>query len=97
MFHGGTFEGCSAPAWITTTLRLNLKSDFDAAVDHTSLSVRVNLSEARHLVRRENHLAKPSLTNVGDVFEIDKKAVLPERLLAEDSQDPERFCSDAVT
>jgi len=45
----------------------------------------------------ENHLGKSALPSVGDVFEINKEAVLAERLFAEDSQDPKRFGSKAVT
>ena len=62
-----------------------LKSDFDATVEHTSLGVCIDLSKGWHLVWREDHLAEAALASVGDVFEVDKKTVLPERLLAEDS------------
>ena len=59
--------------------------------------MHVNLAEGRQLVRRKNYLAKASLPDVCDVFEIDKKAVLAERLLAEDPQDPKRFGPKTIT
>jgi hypothetical protein len=62
-----------------------LEPEFDPAIDYPSFRVGINLSEGRHLVRRENYLAKASLTSVCDVFEIDKKAVLAKRLFAKDS------------
>ena len=45
---------------------------------------------------RENHLTETSLASVGDVFEIDKEAVLAERLFPENSQHPKRPRSKAV-
>ena len=78
-------------------LLCRLKSDFDAAVDHTTFSVRVNLSEGWHLVGWENHLGKSALSSVCDIFEIDKETVFAESLFAEDSQDPKRFGSETVT
>jgi len=45
----------------------------------------VNLGKGGHPVWWENHLGKSALPSVGDVFEINKEAVLAERLLAEDS------------
>ena len=62
-----------------------LEPEFDPAVNYPSLGVCINLAEGRHLVRWENHLAKASLASICYVFEIDKKAVLPERLFAKDS------------
>src|SRR6185369_10434539 len=61
---------------------IQLKPDFDATIDHTPFSVRVNLGKGGRLMWRENHLGKSALPSVGDVFEINKEAVLAERLLA---------------
>ena len=58
--------------------------------------MRIDLTKSWHLVRRENHLAEAPLASVGDVFGIDKEAVLAERLFAEDPQDPKRFRSKTV-
>src|SRR5690242_5224016 len=74
-----------------------LESDLNSTIDHTAFSVRIDLAERRHLVWREDHLAETSLASVGDVFEVQEKAVLAERLFSEDSQSPKRFGPEAVT
>ena len=56
----------------------------------------VDLTKCRHLVGWEDHLTEASLASVGDVFGVDKEAVLPKRLLAKNSQDPKRLGSEAV-
>ena len=48
-------------------------------------------------MRRKNHLAQTSLASVGDIFEVNKEAVLAERLLAKDPQGPKRLGPKAVT
>lgn len=78
-------------------LTSELEPEFDPTVNNASLCVCINLGERWHLVRRENHLAKPTLASVCDVFEVDKETVLAERLFTEDPQDPKRFGSKAVT
>lgn len=61
-----------------------LEPEFDPTIDNAALCVRINLRKGRHLVRRENYLAKPALASVCDVFEIYKETVLAECLFAED-------------
>ena len=58
--------------------------EFEPAIDDASFGVRVNLTEGRQLVWRENYLAKAALAGVGDVFEIDKETELAKRFFAED-------------
>ena len=84
-YHFVLTNPCSRRKVRVYQFRIQLKPDFDATVDNAPFSVGVNLGKGGRLMWWENHLGKSALPSVVDVFEINKEAVLAERLLAEDS------------
>ncbi len=62
-----------------------LQSDFNSAVDDSTFSRCINLTELRCLMWWEDDLSEASLASVGDVFGVDKETKLAEDLFTKDA------------